>query len=90
MTSLVFCTSDYVGVAGGRAVLAELALKIDVVAGSVTDSPMGEDFVRERLGYAAANAHRNGQQLFFLAYGSNPDPKPIPPGVETIFTGAQI
>jgi hypothetical protein len=90
MTSLVFCTSDYVGVAGGRAVLGELGLEIDVVAGSVTDSPMGEDFVRERLGFAAANAHRNGQQLFFLAYGSNPVAEPIPPVVETVFTGAQI
>jgi len=70
MTSLVFCASDYVGVVGGRYVLNSLGLDIDVVAGSVTDSKMGEDYVRERLGITAANAHRNGEQLFFLCYGA--------------------
>ena len=45
---------------------------IDVVAGSVTDSKMGEDYVRDRLGILAANAHRNGEQLFFLCYGTAP------------------
>jgi hypothetical protein len=82
MTSLVFCTSDYVGVVGGRSVLNSLGLGIDVVAGSVTDSQMGEDYVRERLGIAAANAHRNAEQLFFLCYGavrnaSNLVPMPV-------------
>ena len=38
MTSLVFCTSDYVGVVGGQAVLNSFGIDIDVVAGSVTDS----------------------------------------------------
>jgi hypothetical protein len=72
ITSLVFCTSDYVGVVGGKAVLDSIGLDIDVVAGSVTDSKMGEDYVRERLGILAANAHRNGEQLFFLCYGTAP------------------
>jgi len=72
MTSLVFCSSDYVGVVGGRTILSSLGLDIDVVAGSVTDSQMGEDYVRDRLGIAAANAHRNGRQLFFLCYGAAP------------------
>jgi hypothetical protein len=72
ITSLVFCTSDYVGVVGGKTVLESLALDIDVVAGSVTDSKMGEDYVRDRLGILAANAHRNGEQLFFLCYGTAP------------------
>jgi hypothetical protein len=78
MTSLVFCTSDYVGVVGGQTVLNSFGLKIDVVAGSVTDSQMGEDYVRERLGIAAANAHRSGHQLFFLCYGAAPNIQPIP------------
>jgi hypothetical protein len=77
MTSLVFCTSDYVGVVGGQAVLSAFGLEIDVVAGSVTDSKMGEDYVRERLGIAAANSHRNGEQLFFLCYGAVPRLQPI-------------
>jgi len=78
MTSLVFCTSDYVGVVGGRTVLNALGLDIDVVAGSVTDSKMGEDYVRERLGITAANAHRNGEQLFFLCYGAVAKVQPVP------------
>jgi len=78
MTSLVFCTSDYVGIVGGQTVLNSLGLEIDVVAGSVTDSQMGEDYVRERLGIAAANAHRSGHQLFFLCYGSAPNIQPFP------------
>ena len=65
MTSLVFCTSDYVGIVGGQTVLNSLGLEIDVVAGSVTDSQMGEDYVRERLGIAAANAHRSGASIVF-------------------------
>jgi hypothetical protein len=77
MTSLVFCASDYVGVVGGRTVLNSLGLEIDVVAGSVTDSKMGEDYVRERLGITAANAHRNGEQLFFLCYGAVAKVQPI-------------
>ena len=78
MTSLVFCTSDYVGIVGGQTVLNSLGLEIDVVAGSVTDSQMGEDYVRERLGIAAANAHRSGHQLFFLCYGAAPNIQPVP------------
>ena len=78
MTSLVFCASDYVGVVGGRTVLNSLGLDIDVVAGSVTDSNMGEDYVRERLGITAANAHRNGDQLFFLCYGAVAKVEPLP------------
>ena len=78
MTSLVFCASDYVGIVGGRTVLSSLGLNIDVAAGSVTDSKMGEDYLRERLGIVAANAHRNGEQLFFLCYGAVTNVQPIP------------
>lgn len=78
MTSLVFCASDYVGIVGGRTVLSTLGLNIDVAAGSVTDSRMGEDYVRERLGIMAANAHRNGEQLFFLCYGAVTRVEPLP------------
>jgi len=64
VTSLVFCASDYVGVIGGAEVLKNFGLKIDVVAGSVTDSQMGEDYILERLGLAAGNARRDGKRLF--------------------------
>lgn len=64
--SFVFCASDYVGVIGGAAVLKSFGIEIDVVAGSVTDSQMGEDYIRERLGLAAGNARRDGRKLFDL------------------------
>ena len=63
---LTYCAADYVGVVGGKAVLDALGIEIDVVAGSVTDSQMGEDFVRHEFGLAAGNARRNGRSLFEL------------------------
>lgn len=64
ISSLVFCGSDYVGVIGGKAVLDGLGIAIDVIAGSVTDSQMGEDFVRGHFGLNAGNARRDGAKLF--------------------------
>jgi len=66
ISSFVFCAPDYVAVTGGLQVLADLGVKVNVVAGSVTDSQMGEDFVTERFGIAAGNARRNGAGLFEL------------------------
>lgn len=66
ISSFVFCAPDYVAVTGGLQVLSDLGLEVDVVAGSVTDSQMGEDFVTERFGIAAGNARRNGAGLFEL------------------------
>lgn len=67
VSSFIFCASDYVGVIGGITVLNELGVTIDVIAGSVTDSQMGEDFVHDRLGLKAGNARRDGLRLFGLA-----------------------
>ncbi|HUR97135.1 MAG TPA: hypothetical protein VMZ26_03600 [Pyrinomonadaceae bacterium] len=66
VSSLVFCASDYVGVVGGIATLDRMEIEIGVVAGSVTDSQMGEDFVREQFGLPAGNARRDGKKLFEL------------------------
>ncbi len=66
ISSFVFCAGDYVGVVGGMTVLKSLGIEIDVVAGSVTDSQMGEDFVEQSYGIKAGNARRNGQRLFEL------------------------
>lgn len=63
-SAFVFCASDYVGVIGGIAVLKNLGIEIDVIAGSVTDSQMGEDFVQNQFGIEAGNARRNGLRLF--------------------------
>lgn len=66
ISSFVFCASDYVGVVGGVSILSKMGIEIDVVAGSVTDSQMGEDFVREHIGLEAGNARRDGKRLFEL------------------------
>ncbi|HSS20020.1 MAG TPA: hypothetical protein VLL54_08095 [Pyrinomonadaceae bacterium] len=62
----VFCASDYVGAWGGIQLLRQRGLEIDVIAGSVTDSQMGEDFIEKEFGVPAANARRNGERLFGL------------------------
>jgi len=64
VSSFIFCASDYVGVIGGVEILKQTGIEIDVVAGSVTDSQMGEDFVREQLGLNAGNARRDGKRLY--------------------------
>lgn len=64
--AFVFCASDYVGVIGGISVLNNLGIEIDVVAGSVTDSQMGEDFIQTQFGLNAGNARRDGRRLFEL------------------------
>ncbi|HEY0657305.1 MAG TPA: hypothetical protein VGD05_02470, partial [Pyrinomonadaceae bacterium] len=66
ISSFVFCAGDYVGVVGGIAVLKNLGIEIDVIAGSVTDSQMGEDFVQKEFGLNAGNARRDGLRLFEL------------------------
>jgi hypothetical protein len=66
ISSFVFCASDYVGVIGGVAVTKNLGIEIDVVAGSVTDSQMGEDFVQKEFGLNAGNARLDGLRLFEL------------------------
>lgn len=64
--ALVFCASDYVGAWGGIELMRRHGMEIDVVSGSVTDSQMGEDYIREQFGVPAANARRNGSALFEL------------------------
>ena len=65
--AFVFCASDYVGVVGGIEVLRRLGIEINVIAGSVTDSQMGQDFVEKEFGIKAGNARRDGLRLFELA-----------------------
>ncbi|HRI03111.1 MAG TPA: hypothetical protein PLL77_05170 [Pyrinomonadaceae bacterium] len=66
ISSFVFCASDYVGVIGGAAVMQKFGIGIDVIAGSVTDSQMGEDYIKEHFGLPAGNARRDGARLFEL------------------------
>jgi hypothetical protein len=65
-SALVFCASDYVGAWGGIELMRRRGIEIDVLAGSVTDSQMGEDYIRNEFGVPAANARRDGAALFDL------------------------
>jgi hypothetical protein len=64
--ALVFCASDYVGAWGGIELLRRRGIEIDVIAGSVTDSQMGEDYIKKEFGVPAANARRDGTAMFQL------------------------
>jgi len=64
--ALIFCASDYVGAWGGIELLRKRGVEIDVISGSVTDSRMGEDYIKNEFSVPAANARREGSVLFDL------------------------
>ncbi len=64
MNALVFCASDYVGAWGGIELFRRRGIEVDLVAGSVTDSKMGEDYIEREFKVPAANVRRNGKKLF--------------------------
>src|SRR5918912_2152943 len=62
--ALIFCASDYVGAWGGIELFRRRGLEVDLIAGSVTDSQMGEDYIEREFGVPASNARRDGARLF--------------------------
>ena len=64
MSALVFCASDYVAAWGGIELFRRRGIKVDLVAGSVTDSKMGEEYIEREFDVPAANVRRNGTKLF--------------------------
>src|SRR4029079_10179971 len=64
MRALVVCASDYVGAWGGIELFRRRGMKVDLVAGSVTDSKMGEDYIEREFEVPAANVRRNGKKMF--------------------------
>jgi hypothetical protein len=64
--AIIFCASDYVGAWGGIELFRRRGIEIALVAGSVTDSQMGQDYIEKEFGVAAGNARRDGAQLFQL------------------------
>lgn len=66
MAALVFCASDYVGAWGGVELFRKKGIAVDVIAGSVTDSKMGEDYIQDEFGVPAGNARRDGARLFSI------------------------
>jgi len=69
MTALVFCASDYVGAWGGIELFGRRGIKVDLVAGSVTDAKMGEEYIEREFSVPAANVRRNGTKLFEIVSG---------------------
>jgi len=64
--AIVFCASDYVGAWGGIELFRRRGIEIDMVAGSVTDAQMGQDYIEQEFGVPAGNARRDGAHLFQL------------------------
>jgi hypothetical protein len=62
--AIIFCASDYVGAWGGIELFRRRGIEIDMVAGSVTDSQMGEEYIEREFGVPAGNARRDGTRLF--------------------------
>ena len=70
--ALIFCASDYVGAWGGIELFRRRGIKVDVIAGSVTDSQMGEDFIEREFNVPAGNARRDGTRLFKIVQAKLP------------------
>jgi hypothetical protein len=83
MSALVFCASDYVAAWGGIELFRRRGLKVDLVAGSVTDSKMGEDYIEREFNVPAANVRRNGTKLFEIVRTACGQVKSVPGAVAT-------
>ncbi len=66
LAATVYCAGDFVAAWGGVELLKHRHLVPDVISGSVTDSKMGTDFIRQELGLPAANAVTSGATLFSI------------------------
>lgn len=70
--AIIFCASDYVGAWGGIELFRRRGLQVDVIAGSVTDSRMGQDYIENEFQVPAGNARRDGARLFELVNSKLP------------------
>ena len=62
--AIIFCASDYVGAWGGVELFRRRGINVDLIAGSVTDSKMGEEYIEREFNVPAGNARRDGARLF--------------------------
>ena len=62
--AIIFCASDYVGAWGGIELFRRRGIELDLIAGSVTDSQMGQDYIESEFNVPAGNARRDGARLF--------------------------
>jgi hypothetical protein len=72
--AIIFCASDYVGAWGGIELFNRRGIRVDLVAGSVTDSQMGEDYIEHEFGVPASNVRRNSARLFEIVRSKVPAP----------------
>jgi hypothetical protein len=70
--AIVFCASDYVGAWGGIELFRRRGIDVDVIAGSVTDSQMGQDYIEQEFNVPAGNARRDGVRLFDIVQAKLP------------------
>jgi hypothetical protein len=64
LRALILCAQDPVGAWGAQSMLMdEYALKVDVVSGRVTDTPVGQRFCNTQLGVPAFNALQDESAL---------------------------
>ena len=67
-TAFILCANDPVGALGGVETLQkQFGIKVDIIAGPVTDNRVGERFI-ESLGLPARNARSNPKALGDLAF----------------------
>lgn len=64
--AVVFCASDLVSAWGGRQLLDERGIAIDVVSGPATDNVAGTIYIENSLNLPAANAFTDGAKLLKL------------------------
>ncbi len=59
----VMCANDLVAAWGAVAVMKEMGLKVDVMAGPATDNSVGVEYIQRELKVPAANARTDGHRL---------------------------
>jgi hypothetical protein len=66
VAAVVFCASDLVSAWGGKEILGNLGVGIDVVCGPATDNLAGTAYIENTLGLPAANAFTETKKLHDL------------------------
>jgi hypothetical protein len=62
----VMCANDLVAAWGAATLAAQMGRAVDVMSGPATDTIVGERYVEDELGVAAANARTGAQRLVAL------------------------
>ena len=60
------------GAWGGIELFRRRGIEVDLIAGSVTDSQMGQDFIESEFNVPAGNARRDGARLFEIVQSKLP------------------